>query len=82
MDQPPILKSRKFWIMVVDGVASLAIYFITKYMAPAAAEDVIKVLAIVQPIVLAVVASITVQNVQAMKYLTPFEPELPEDKPQ
>jgi hypothetical protein len=67
MEQPPILKSRKFWIMAIDGIASLAVYFVTKYLAPAAAEDVIKVLAIVQPIVITVVASITVQNVQAMR---------------
>jgi hypothetical protein len=66
-ETPPILKSRKFWIMVVDGIATLTVYFVTRYTAPALAEDVIKVLAIVQPIVITVVASITLQNVEAMK---------------
>jgi hypothetical protein len=62
-----LLKSRKFWIMTVDGVATLAIYFAAKYFAPAAAEDVIKILAVVQPIIIAVVVSITVQNVAGIQ---------------
>ncbi len=67
MEQPPILKSRKFWLMVVDVAVSLATYFITKYAAPAAADDILKVIVTLQPVVIAVVASITVQNVAAMR---------------
>jgi len=65
--QPPILKSRKFWIMVIDLIVSVTGYFVAKYAAPDAAKDVLFLIGAVQPVIIAVVASYTVQNVTAMK---------------
>lgn len=67
MDQPPILKSRKFWIMVADLVVSVTTYFVAKYVSPDTAKDVLFLLASCQPVIIAVIASMTVQNVAAMK---------------
>ncbi len=62
-----ILKSRKFWLMVVDVVVSLSTYFIGKYFAPAAAQDILFVIGGLQPVVIAVIVSITVQNVEGIR---------------
>ena len=50
-----LFRSRKFLTMVLDLVVSLVIYFVTKYLAPAVAEDVLFVVAGIQPVVLAVI---------------------------
>ena len=50
-----LFRSRKFLTMVLDLVVSLVIYFVTKYLAPAVAEDVLFVVAGMQPVVLAVI---------------------------
>jgi hypothetical protein len=63
----PLLKSRKFWIMTVDAVSSLVLYFATRYLAPKAVEDIRTLIITLQPIILLVVASITVQNVASLR---------------
>jgi hypothetical protein len=67
MDKPDILKSRKFWILVFDVFVSVTTYFVAKYVNPAMAQDVLFLIGSLQPVVLALIASITVQNVEAMK---------------
>jgi len=66
MTTPSIFKSRKFWIMTCDVIVSLATYFITKYASPDAAKDALTLIGALQPIVLLVVGSMTVQNLKAM----------------
>lgn len=44
-------------LMIVDVVVSLATYFITKYVDPARAQDVLYVIAALQPIVIYVIKS-------------------------
>ena len=51
-----IFKSRKFWLMICDVVVSLATYFISKYVNPEAAKDVLFVISILQPVVIAACA--------------------------
>jgi hypothetical protein len=51
-----LFRSRKFLTLVIDTVVSLLIFFVTKYAAPAAADDILYVIAAMQPVVLAVVA--------------------------
>jgi hypothetical protein len=58
-----LLKSRKFWLMVADVVVSLATYFISKYASPETSKDVLMVIGAMQPVVITLIASITVQNV-------------------
>jgi hypothetical protein len=62
-----LLQSRKFWLMVFDVVISLATYFIGKYLDPESVKDILFVIGSLQPVVLAVIASITVQNVAGIK---------------
>jgi len=62
-----IWKSRKFWIMCVDVFVSLTTYFVGKYINPAAGADILFLIGALQPVVLLVIASITVQNIQGIK---------------
>jgi hypothetical protein len=62
-----LLKSRKFWIMCLDVAISLTAYFVGKYTSPEMAKDVLFLVASLQPIVLAVIVSITVQNVEGIR---------------
>jgi hypothetical protein len=62
-----LLMSRKFWIMVVDVVVSIVSFFVTKYAAPDMAKDVLFLIATVQPVVIAVIVAITVQNVEGIR---------------
>ena len=71
MQPSPIWKSRKFLILVCDTVISLAAYFVTRYLDPASAKDVLFLIGSLQPIILAVVIGYTVQNVEAMKQAKP-----------
>ena len=70
MEIQSIFKSRKFWLMLVDVIVSLITYFITKYAAPEMTKDVLMVIGLLQPVIIFVITSITVQNVAAMKYLS------------
>ena len=63
----PLFKSRKFLIMLVDVVVSITTYFVTKYSNPEAAKDVLFLIGAIQPVIIAVIASIAVQNVQYIK---------------
>jgi len=62
-----IFKSRKFWIMCVDTIVSLATYFVGKYLDPASVKDILFLIGALQPVILLVIASIAVQNVQGIK---------------
>ena len=50
-----LFRSRKFLTMVLDLVVSMIVYFVTKYAAPAVADDILYVVAGIQPVVLAVI---------------------------
>lgn len=62
-----LMKSRKFWIAMVDLVVSVVTYLAAKYLAPTAAEDVLTLLGIMQAPVVLVIVSMTVEDVQAMR---------------
>ncbi len=62
-----LLQSRKFWLMILDVIVSLVTYFVTKYAAPEMTKDILFLLTALQPVVIALIASITVQNVQHIK---------------
>jgi hypothetical protein len=64
--KPNILKSRKFWLAIFDLVVSLALYFTGKY-APIAAEDVKVVIYAIQPVFVALIASIAVEDAAFIK---------------
>ena len=62
-----IWQSRKFWITVVDVVVSLTTYFVGKYLNPAAGQDIMTLVLALQPVVLLLIGSYTVQNVAGIK---------------
>jgi hypothetical protein len=62
-----IFKSRKFWIMVCDTVVSLVTYFVGRYLNPASVKDILFLIGALQPVILLVIASIAVQNVEGIK---------------
>lgn len=57
-----LLKSRKFWITVFDVVVSTTIYFVTKYVNPAAAEDILWVIATYQPVIISLITGIAIED--------------------
>ena len=59
-------RSRKFLTMLLDTVVALATYFITRFVAPDYAKDVLFVLGALQPVVLAVIVMWGVEDA-AMK---------------
>jgi hypothetical protein len=59
---PNLFKSRKFWIMVVDLILSTATYFITAYVAPDLAKNILWVIGAWQPAVYAVINGIATED--------------------
>ncbi len=52
-----LLYSRKFWLLILDTVVSLVLYFVGKY-APLAAEDVKFAILGLQPVFVAIIIAI------------------------
>ncbi len=70
MDQNPIkslLGSRKFLLLVLDVVVSVILYFISKYASPSVADDVKTLIGLMQPVWIAVIVAITIQNVEQIR---------------
>jgi len=57
-----LLKSRKFWITVCDVVVSTVTYLVTKHVAPAIGEDIIWLIGTWQPIIIALIVGIAVED--------------------
>lgn len=57
-----LLQSRKFWLMVADAVIALLTYFVGKYV-PAAADDLKFLTVTLQPVIIAVIVGIAVEDV-------------------
>jgi len=62
-----LFTSRKFWLMVADVVVSVGSYFVTKYASPELTKDVLFLIGALQPVILLVIGSLTVQNVAEIK---------------
>lgn len=57
-----LLKSRKFLLMIVDVVISTATFFVSKYVSPSAAEDILWLIGAWQPVIIAVIIGIAVED--------------------
>jgi hypothetical protein len=64
---PSIWKSRKFWLTLADIVVSTATYFIGRYIAPEIGNDVLWLIGTWQPIIILLIVTYTVQNVEAIR---------------
>ena len=56
-----LLKSRKFLLMVLDTVIAMILFFVGKYI-PVAAEDVNFIIGAIQPVFIAVIIGIAVED--------------------
>jgi len=56
-----LFKSRKFWLLVLDGVVSLAL-FVVGHFAPDFQDIAKELIAILQPIFVAVIVGIFVED--------------------
>ena len=65
--KPNLLLSRKFWLMVLDVTISTITVCVGWWVNPALGEKLLVLIGIWQPVVISLIASITVQNVEAMK---------------
>ena len=66
MEKSNIFKSRKFWLMILDAVISTATYLVTAFADPAIAEKVIWIILAWQPVVVAVIIGIAMEDVAAL----------------
>lgn len=57
-----LIRSRKFWLLVLDVVISTITYFVTRYAFPALAEDIIKMIALWQPVFVALIGSVAYED--------------------
>lgn len=60
-----LLKSSKFLVLCLDVVISLTSYFVTKYVNPDAAKDVLFAVGALQPVFLTLIGSIAYEDGQA-----------------
>ena len=59
-----LFKSRKFWLLVLDGIVSLVLLVIAQF-APNFEEMALQLIAILQPIFVAVIVGIFVEDAAA-----------------
>ncbi len=57
-----LLHSRKFWLMILDLVISLITYFGGRYLAPAASTDLIYLIGLLQPVIVALICGIAYED--------------------
>lgn len=57
-----LLKSRKFWLAILDVVVSTVTYFVTKYVAPEIGNDVLWLIGAWQPVIVMVIAGIAIED--------------------
>ena len=62
-----LLRSRKFLLLSLDTVIQLILYFVSKYAAPAMAEDIVFVIGVQQPVWVALIAAIAYEDGQAKR---------------
>ena len=62
-----LFRSRKFLTMLLDVVVGLVAYFIAKYAAEDIANDVMMVIGLMQPVVLAVIAGWAIEDAAAKR---------------
>ena len=69
-----LLQSRKFWLLILDTIISLAVYFVGKY-AGVNGEYLLFIIATLQPVFIALIIGITVEDAAAkLKGTFPFWP--------
>lgn len=60
----PLWKSRKFWILILDTVISVATFLIGRYVLDAQADTILFLIGVMQPVFLMLIGAYTYQNVK------------------
>lgn len=73
-----LVKSRKFWLMILDVAVSLTTFFVTKYASPESLEVAKFVILTLQPVFVTVIGAIAYEDVSlnaanAAKYTADVE---------
>jgi len=64
-----LMNSRKFWLLVLDTIISLILYFVGKYTAPEVNQDIEFLIMTLQPVFIAVIVGIFVEDAAVKRYL-------------
>ena len=62
-----LLRSRKFLLLMLDTFISFATFFIVKYAVPSLADDVLYVIAGLQPVFVVIIGAIAYEDGQAKR---------------
>jgi len=62
-----LLRSRKFLLLCLDTIISLILFFVGKYATPNLAEDVNFIIAAYQPVFVAIIVAISVEDAAAKR---------------
>jgi hypothetical protein len=57
-----LFHSRKFWLLILDTVVSISLYFIGRYASPELAEDMKFLIASIQPVFVVVIIGIFTED--------------------
>ena len=57
-----LFHSRKFWLLILDTVISITLYFIGRYADPTLAEDMKFLIASIQPVFVTVIIGIFTED--------------------
>jgi uncharacterized Tic20 family protein len=67
MTMPALLKSRKFWLLVLDVVISVSLHFVGQYGTPAAYDNIQFLIVTLQPVFVTIIGAIAYEDGQAAK---------------
>ena len=57
-----LFHSRKFWLLILDTLISLVLYFVGKYATPTVLDDIKTLVVILQPVFIVVIAAIAYED--------------------
>jgi len=57
-----LLRSRKFWLLILDLVSSTTLYFVGKYAGASIFEDVKMLIGVMQPVFITVIGAIAYED--------------------
>lgn len=67
METPSIWSSRKFWLAIIDAFVSTLAIMLAFWLSPDKVTQIMVLVGIWQPVIIAVIVSYTVQNVAAIQ---------------
>lgn len=62
-----LVRSRKFWLMILDVVISTVTFFVSRYINPEISEEIIWVIGAWQPVIVALILGIAHEDAAEKK---------------